>query len=142
MQDQRICCSAIFDKEATKGLEDLKPQPPSRRHSNERRPRYDFDKRDVPYPKPQELSCQLRSRKNYVPHVAAPICEWVQLEEKSNVNQHEWKVIEVCAGSSYNANSQIYNNYSYGSKSYLGKNPMTQTQWRRYQRKNKADLEA
>lgn len=45
-------------------------------------------------------------------------------------------------GLSYNGNSQFSNKCSYGSKNYLGKNSITLTHWRRYQRKKKMDLKA
>ena len=51
-------------------------------------------------------------------------------------------MVEVGQGSAYNDNSQVSKNYSYGTKNYLGKNPMTRTQWRRFQRKKKPEAEA
>lgn len=42
-------CSVVFGKEATKGLEDFKPQTPRRNHRDERRVQYGFEKICVPY---------------------------------------------------------------------------------------------
>lgn len=77
-----------------------------------------------------------------MPPVTAYVGEWIQQEGKPNADQHKRKVIEVSAGSLLNDYSQIFKNHSYGPKNYLGKNLLTWTHWRRYQRKKKATLEA
>src|ERR1044072_780030 len=80
--------------------------------------------------------------KSYIPPAAAPPNKWVTTNPQAKPNQQKWKVIEVGQGSAFHDNSQVSKNYSYTSKNYMGKNPMTRTQWRRFQRKKKAEDQA
>src|ERR1044072_1055127 len=80
--------------------------------------------------------------KSYIPPAAAPPNKWVTTNPQAKPHQQKWKVIEVGEGSAFHDNSQVSKNYSYTSKNYMGKNPMTRKQWRRYQRKKKVEAQA
>lgn len=80
--------------------------------------------------------------KTYVPPVDAFVKEWSGPMGRLVAEKGKWKMIEVGGGSSYLDNSQTSKKYLYVSKNYMGKNPMTCTQWRRHQRNKKDASEA
>src|ERR1044072_533713 len=138
-------CSAVFDKKAAKSLQELKVQ------TVQPKSKPDFDrKKGIAFDNPPHGDHDKKYRrqrnywggKSYVPPAVVPPNKWVTANPQAMPNQEKWKVIEVGEGSAYHDNSQMSKNYSYTSKNYMGKNPMTRTQWRRYQRKKKAEAQA
>ena len=133
-------CSIVFDKEATKGLKGTIPKPKKMgKCSADHRPKFSFTKSDIPF-------INNSSTTNYVNQSGqgktlvryAPNQKWVQTTHK-NVQHGKNNVVE--------RNTSVANNNKNGtafeSKKFAyrnnckGKNPMTRTQWRRYQRFNK-----
>src|ERR1044072_4035803 len=138
-------CSAVFDKKAAKGLQELKVQVPNPKSKSlvDRRPNFSFDKPQFgDHDKKYRRQRNYWGGKSYIPPAAVPPNKWITTNAQAKPNQKKWKVIEVGQGSAYHDNSQVSKNYSYTSKNYMGKNLMTRTQWRRYQRKKKAEAQA
>ncbi|KEH16120.1 hypothetical protein MTR_0319s0030, partial [Medicago truncatula] len=97
-------CSAVFDKEAAKAIEDSQPQTKWKGKRKDNRLKFNFSKRGVPYKDHSAGNSQKRNwRGTFNPSAKSPTDTWV---------------------------------FSGGRKS--GKQPMTRTQWRRYQRQKKA----
>ena len=126
-------CSAVFDKKAAEGLEELKIQDFKKKPWVDRRPKFSFNK-----PQYGDYDAKFQRQRNYwggksyIPPAAVPTSKWIRPNTQAGPKQQKWKLVEVGQGSSYNDNSQVSKNYSYGTKNYLGKNPMTRTQWRRF----------
>lgn len=103
-------CSAIFNKDDAKGLENYKPHKFGRTNKKDN---IIFDKRGIPHKEPQG--------RTYVPSVNVLVGEWVRSMEKTGIDQCKWKSIDISARYSYHDNSQTSKKYSYTSKNYLGK---------------------
>lgn len=123
------CCSAVFYKEAVKVLEKANPYQ-SKKGGRQGQPKdLFFKKRGVPQ-KPQRLY-------TYVHPSNVSLRQWFGPARRLTADKEKWKLVEVGVGSSYLDNSHTSKKYSYISKNYLGKNPMTRTQWRRNQKNKK-----
>ena len=103
-------CSAVFDKKAAKGLQELKVQKPKPKSKPEfdKRPSFSFD--NPPhgdYDKRYRRQRNYWGGKSYIPTVAVPPNRWVTTNPQAKPNQQKWKVIEVGQGSAYHDNSQV-----------------------------------
>lgn len=114
-------CSAIFDKEVAKGLEEFTKW---KSGSTNKKDNFTFDKTGIPRRTPHGIT--------YIPSTNVLVREWVRHVEKTGVDQRKWKMVDIDARSSYHDNYQTSKKYSYTSKNYLGENPMIMTQWRRH----------
>jgi len=133
-------CSAVFDKEATKGLEGSIPTPKKRgKWSGDHRPKFSFTKRYIPFINNSSTTNYVNKGyqgKAFVPYV--PNQKWVQSTHK-NVQHGKNNAVKRSTstvdsnknGISFESKKYAYNN------NYKGKNLMTRTQWRRYQMSKK-----
>lgn len=126
-------CSSVFDKEVAKEMERRNPYQVQKfvRH----------DKPNEPFSRKGKGPTKFQGR-TYVPITDASPREWLRHARKSETGGGKWKVVNVDFGPSYRDNSQVSKKYSYVSQIYMGKNPMTMTQWKRHQRKKKVAREA
>ncbi|WJX26814.1 hypothetical protein P8452_15690 [Trifolium repens] len=149
-------CSAVCDKEATAGLRNFIPYAEHKRKWHNAKP----DQRGWPHKKidwsnsvakTASIHQRLGPQRTFKPSNKAPVNRWVggqyvavnkkQMEggSSSNVN------VKIVAGNKSSAPAKVLqeiktesgaNKFSYRNN-YKGKNPMTRTQWRRFQRKKK-----
>jgi hypothetical protein len=146
--EEMLCprCSAVFDKEATKGLEGSIPKPKKMgKWFANHRPKFSFTNSYIPYA-PNGLLINNSSTTNYVNQSGqgiflvpyAPNQKWVQSTQKdvqhgkNNVVKRNIDVVnDNKNGNAFESKKFAYRN------NYKGKNPMTRTQWRKYQRSKK-----
>ncbi|CAJ2649107.1 unnamed protein product [Trifolium pratense] len=149
-------CSAVCDKEATAGLQSVVPYAENKRKWPKSRPSqkawpYKGANWGKPITKGLSIQQRLGPQNTFKPSGRAPVNQWVSGQyvtfnrrmmkngSSSNVNVNivaEPKGSKVVAGKeTVNAATEV-NKYSYRNN-YKGKNPMTRTQWRRFQRKQK-----
>ncbi|WJX94328.1 hypothetical protein P8452_75757 [Trifolium repens] len=149
-------CSAVCDKEATAGLRNFVPYAEHKRKWHNAKP----DQRGWPHKKidwsksvakTASIHQRLGPQRTFKPSNKAPVNRWVggqyvavnkkQMEggSSSNVN------VKIVAGNKSSAPAKVLqetkaesgaNKFGYRNN-YKGKNPMTRTQWRRFQRKKK-----
>ncbi|WJX84315.1 hypothetical protein P8452_66904 [Trifolium repens] len=149
-------CSAVCDKEATAGLRNFVPYAEHTRKWHNAKP----DQRGWPHKKidwsksvakTPSIHQRLGPQRTFKPSNKAPVNRWVggqyvavnkkQMEggSSSNVN------VKIVAGNKSSAPAKVLqetqaesgaDKFSYRNN-YKGKNPMTRTQWRRFQRKKK-----
>lgn len=133
-------CSAVFFKEATKGVESSIPNPKKRgKWYSNHRPKFSFTKSYIPFINNSSTTNYVNKGgkgKALVP--CAPNQKWVQSTHKNvqhgknNVMKRSNSTIDDNKnGIAFESKKYAYNN------NYKGKNPMTRTQWRRYQRSKK-----
>jgi hypothetical protein len=133
-------CSVVFDKEATEGLESSIPKPKKRsKWSGDHRPKFYFTKSYIPFINNYSTTNYVNKvgqGKAFVPY--APNQKWVQSTDK-NVQHGRKNVVKRSTNSvDDNKNGIAFESKKYAySNNYKGKNPMTRTQWRRYQRSKK-----
>jgi len=138
-------CSSVFDKEATKSLEGFIPKSKkSGKWYADHRPKFSFTKSSIPFFNNSSTTNYVNKNgqgKTFVPHAKAPVHKWVHPTHK-NV---QYGKNYVAKGSTSNTvtktsvHTEIPNEskkYVY-TKNYKVKNPMTRTQWIRYQRYKK-----
>jgi hypothetical protein len=124
-------CSAVFDKKATDGLNKFVPF---------------TEKRNWPKPRPvvrqnvgvrKPIHQRLGNQRTFIPPNKTPVNQWVHgksmtpirgFVEKGNTSVSRPKV-------SGEAKKYAYKN------NYMGKNPMTRTQWRRHQRQKRLEAQ-
>jgi len=127
-------CSVVFDKEATKGLEGFIPKPKKRgKWYGDHRPKFSLTKSYIPFIYNSSTTNYVNKSgqgKTLVPY--APNQKWVQSAHK-NVQHGKNNVVEK---TSVLFVAFEWKKYAYRSN-YKGKNPMTRTQWGRYQRSKK-----
>jgi hypothetical protein len=71
-------CNAIFDKGATKSVEEFRPQVKRKDRWADNRPKFGFNKRGVPYKmKPSKKNPNQSHRRTFNPPSKAPIDTWV-----------------------------------------------------------------
>ncbi|CAJ2657252.1 unnamed protein product [Trifolium pratense] len=149
-------CSAVCDKEATAGLQNIVPYAENKRNWPKARPNqkawpYKGANWGKPITKGLSIQQRLGPQNTFKPSGRAPVNQWVSGQyvtfnrrmmengSSSNVNVNivaEPRGSKVVAGKEIvNAATEV-NKYSYRNN-YKGKNPMTRTQWRRFQRKQK-----
>ncbi|MCI16446.1 hypothetical protein A2U01_0037588, partial [Trifolium medium] len=121
-------CSVICDKEATAGLKNYVPYV----NHKGKWPNQRSNKGNAAAQAPT-IHQRLGRNKTCVPSNRVPVNQWAHGQYVAFIK----KVMEK--GSSSNANqnnSSEAKKYSYRNN-YMGKNPMTRTQWRRFQRQKK-----
>jgi len=133
-------CSVVFDKEATKGLKGSIPKPKKRgKWSGDHRLKFSFTKSYISFINNSSTTNYVNKSgqgKTLVPY--APNQKWVQSTHK-NVQHGKNNVVKRNAsvvdnnknGTAFEPKKYAYNN------NYKGKNLMTRTQWRTYQRSKK-----
>jgi len=133
-------CSVVFDKEATKGLESSIPKPKKRgKWYGDHRPKFSFTKSYIPFINNSSTTNYVNQSgqgKNLVPY--APNPKWVQSTHK-NVQHGKNNMVKRNTSVVDNNNNGIAfesRKFTY-SNNYRGKNLMTRTQWRTYQRSKK-----
>ena len=130
-------CNAMFDKEATKGLKASIPKPKKRgKWSADHRPKFSFTKSYIPFINNSSTTNHVNQsgqEKTLVPY--APNQKWVQPTNKNvkhgknNVVKRNTNVVD----NNKNGTAFKSKKFSYHTN-YKGKNSMTRTQWRRYQK--------
>ncbi|KEH41296.1 hypothetical protein MTR_1g048120 [Medicago truncatula] len=133
-------CSAVFDKEATEGLKGSIPKPKKRgKWSADHRPKCSFTKSYIPF-------INNSSTTNYVNQSGqgktlvtyAPNQKWVQSTHKNVQHGKNNMVKGNTSVVDNNKNGTAFESKKYAyRRNYKGNNPMTRTQWRRYQRSKK-----
>jgi len=132
-------CSAMFDKEAAKSVEGFRPQPNRKDQWVDNRPKYDFNKRGVPYKmKSVEKGPHRNHKKTFSPPSKSHTDTWVFSGGKRfSYSAPTIKRVKRVATTPNQKGASNSKQYAY-SNNYQGKNPMTKIQWRRYQRQKKA----
>ena len=136
----------MFDKKATKSLEGFVPKSKKRgKWSADHRPKFFFTKSYIPYINNSSITNYVNNNgqgKAFVPHAKAPVQKWVHLTHKifkymkNNVVKGRTSNIVTKNVTNDAENANESRKYAYRNN-YKGKNPVTQTQWRRYQRSKK-----
>jgi hypothetical protein len=129
-------CSAVCDKEATAGLENYLPYvKPSfngpNRKLNFHGPNQTYNKGKAVLQVPS-IHQRLGRKQTFVPSNRVPVEQWGH----GRYAAFNKKVMHQGGPSQVPPNMNEGNKFSY-SNNYKGKNPMTRTQWRRYQRQQK-----
>jgi hypothetical protein len=132
-------CSAVFDKEGAKSVEGLRPQAKRKGGWVDNQPKFGFNKRGVPYKmKASEKNPGKSHRKTFNLSSKTPTNTWVFFGgKKSGYSAPPTKWVKRVATTSHQQETSNSNKYAYNNN-YKGKNPVTKTQWRRYQRQKKA----
>lgn len=126
-------CNSVFDKEVAKKLERVNPYQAKK-----------FVWRDKPK-EPSSNKGKVPTKfqgRTYVPTSNASPREWLHPDRKSQTSGGKWKIVNIDVSALYQDNSQVSKKYSHVFQNYMGKNPMTRTQWRRHQRNKKVAQEA
>ena len=134
-------CSAVFDKEAAKSVEGYQPQTKRKGGWFENRSKFGFNKRGVPYKMKTSEKYQVKNhKKTFVPSSKSPIDTWVFSGGKKTGHSAPpappTKWVKRAVKVPDQPESSNPNKYAY-KNNYKGKNPMTRTQWRRFQRQKK-----
>lgn len=126
-------CNVVFDKKAAKRYEDAKKKTA---------PRFLFDSKGNPRRNSQHQSNIQSSRpRTFIPPSYTPPEKWVEEVSQKGSKRPKWKVMEMGKATEPADDKAEIKGYMI-SPNYKGKNPMTHTQWRRYQRNKKAGKEA
>ena len=118
-------CSVVFDKEAARNIEGFRPKSKRKGKWVDKKPKCDFNKSEMKTFTPLSRSPAEKrvfsggKKSNYI----APPTKWVKRVTSSNASKE-----------TSDSNKFVDNN------NYKGKNPMTKTQWSRFQRQKKADV--
>jgi len=124
-----ICprCSAVFDKEAASNIVGFRPQSKRKGKWVDRKPKFDFNRRDLTYKASTQKTFSKKSRmRTFTPPSGSPAEKWV------------FSVKKVTSTNTQKETSDL-KKFSY-SNNYKGRNPMTKTHWRRFQRQKKDDV--
>ncbi|WJX20372.1 hypothetical protein P8452_09935 [Trifolium repens] len=122
-------CSAMFDKKAAAGLNKFLPHCQGRNNWPNQRPTYSNVLNSQQAPVHQRLGPQ----KSFVPSSRTPVNQWVHGRNMDYGQRN----IEKGNSSNFNPKKDPESRkYDYRNN-YKGKNPMTRSQWRRYQRQKK-----
>jgi hypothetical protein len=124
-------CSAVCDKEATAGLRNVTPYVDNRTKWSNARPYQSMAVNQGP-----TIHDRLGRKQTFVPSNRVPINQW-----SSGQHQAYQKRKMDIGSSSHSASSNTAGVRKYSYYNYKGKNPMTRTQWRRYQRQKKLERE-
>jgi len=133
-------CSAVFDKEAAKFVEGFLPHTERKSRRVENRPKYGFNKRGVPYKmKPSDQGSSRTHKGTFNPPLKSPTDTWVFSGGKKTCHATPpTKWVKRMATTPHQKEASNAKRYAYNNN-YKGKNPMTKTQWRRYQRQKKVN---
>jgi hypothetical protein len=158
-------CSAAFDKKATKNVEGFRPQSKRKGKSADKRPKFSFEKANIPLKDTSPTANQKKGpMKTFSPPSKSPNNQWVFSGGKNPNHKfppmkwvkkvtgkfliEQWVLScgkRTTGNSDRNETPDQKREETYGSKrfvhnvNYKGKNPMTKTQWRGFQRQKKAD---
>ncbi|MCI04018.1 hypothetical protein A2U01_0025060, partial [Trifolium medium] len=122
----------MFDKKATEGLNKYVPFTKNRENWSNQRPhskRNDIQRRPI--------HKRLGYKATFVPPNKAPVNQWFHGQQ----NLPNQRFVEKGSSSNNRPKNAQEAKYAYKSN-YMGKNPMTRTQWRRHQRQKKWALQA
>jgi len=134
-------CSVVFDKEATKGLENYKHR--TRKGGKwyaDHKPNFSFNKSFIPFTNASSSTTDYYTKdgrsKTFVPITKVPMQKWVHSTQQ--VSKHgNGKVVKGTTSASSTNTPPESKRFAYNNN-YKGKNPMIRTQWRKYQRYKKA----
>ncbi|KAK2444838.1 hypothetical protein QL285_015833 [Trifolium repens] len=122
-------CSAMFDKKAAAGLNKFLPHSQGRNNWPNQKPTYSNVLNSQQAPVHQRLGPQ----KSFVPSSRTPVNQWVHGRNMGFGQRN----VEKGNSSNFNPKKDPESRkYDYRNN-YKGKNPMTRSQWRRYQRQKK-----
>lgn len=132
-------CSAMFDKRDARKVKSAQ-QENKKQNWKGNKPQFYFDKRGVPHKRQQFLTHQKSKPGTYVPTSNDPQGRWLRPTDREKSGHHKWRNFEMGRGFSltYKKKFQVSKKRSYGPNNYKRNNPMSRTQWRRFQRKKKA----
>ena len=134
----------MFDKKAAQNLEGVR-RAKDRRDQRTSHDQRAFDPRRAPSRQDQAKQ-RIPGAKptTFKPTADASKGKWVRPVQERECGQRKWKNFEVNRGSSmeYRKEFQTSKKSAYISENYKGKNPMSRSQWRREQRRRKAEREA
>ncbi|KAK2384028.1 hypothetical protein QL285_071424 [Trifolium repens] len=122
-------CSAMFDKKAAAGLNKFLPHSQGRNNWPNQKPTHSSVLNSQQAPVHQRLGPQ----KSFVPSNRTPVNQWVHGRNMGYGQRN----VEKGNSSNFNPKRDPESKkYDY-KNNYKGKNPMTRSQWRRYQRQKK-----
>ena len=94
----------------------------------------------------QSPMTQERRPPTFRPPTNVPIDTWLNTMGRKRPNEERWHTFDVPRGSSLDYKKEYHasasNKMTHVSSNYKGKNPMSRSQWRRFQRRRKAEKEA
>jgi len=147
-------CNSVFDKRATKDLEGFIPKSKKRgKWYVNPKSKFSFTKSYIPFISNFSITNYVNKNgkgKTFVTHAKAPVQKWVHSTQK-NIQYGKNNVVKGSTSTIVTKNVDVADTktpnesrkYAY-SNNYKGKNHMTRTQWRMYQRSKKvvvADLD-
>jgi len=134
-------CSAVFDKQAAKNIEGFKPQSKRKGKWVDRKPKFDFNRSDLTYKASTQRTFSKKSQmKTFTPPSKCPTEKWVfSGGRKSNCNARPTKWVKRVTSTNDQKEMSNSKKFAYNNN-YKGKNPMTKTQWHRFQRQKKEDV--
>ena len=129
-------CSSIFDKKAAEHIQGV-------RAANKRRENVDL--RHDPRRASQRGSNQEKRPLTFRPPTNVPVDTWYKTSGRKRPSEERWHSFDVPRGSSLTQKKEpqvAAPKVAQVSSNYKGRNPMSRSQWRRYQRRRKAEKEA
>jgi len=121
-------------------VEGFQPQAKRKSKWTDNRPKFGFNKRGIPYKmKSAEGNPNINQAKTFNPPAKSPTDTWVfSGGKKSGFSTPPTKWVKRMVTTPNQKEASNSMKYAYNNN-YIGKHPMTKTQWRRYQRQKKAD---
>jgi hypothetical protein len=132
---------AVFDKEVARSIEDFRPQSKRKNGWADSHPKFGFNKRGVPYKmKFSDKNPSRNQKKTFNPPAKSPTDTWVfSGGKRSGYSAPPTKWVKRVTTTPNQKETSNSKQYAYNNN-YMGRNPMTKTQWRRYQRQKKAGV--
>jgi len=133
-------CNAVFDKEDAKSVEGFRPQSKRKSKWVDNRPKFGFNKRDIPYKmKTTTGNSNGNKMRTFNPAAKSPTHTWVfSGGKRSGYSTPPTKWVKRIATTPNQNEASNSKKYAYNNN-YKVKYPMSKTQWRRFQRQKKAD---
>ena len=89
---------------------------------------------------------QVKRPSTFRPPTNVPVDTWLKTTSRKRPSEEKWQTFDVPRGPSLAYRNKFQttttNKVAHVSSNYKGKNPMSRSQWRRYQRRRKAEREA
>ena len=89
---------------------------------------------------------QVKRPSTFKPLTNVPVDTWLKTTHMKRPNEEKWQTFDVPRGSSLAYRKEFQttttNKMAHVSSNYKGKNPMSRSQWRIFQRRRKAEREA
>jgi len=145
-------CSAIFDKKAAKNVKGFQPKTKRKGKWADKRPNFSFDKSNIPFKDTSPIANQKKGPvETFTPPSKSPNNQWIFSEGKKPNHKsltEQWVSSGGKRNIGYNNQNEMFDKKQEETSdskrflhnvNYKGRNPMTKTQWRRFQRHKKND---